>query len=83
MTHHDLLWSHGRPQHGHIITNVTSLVKGRRLHILSQEFGGSKFVLRRPYELMLPVHDEVNLPSAINFKHTLVLQDAYNYKHVK
>jgi hypothetical protein len=71
------------PQHRHIITNVTGLVKGCTLHILSQEFGGSKFVLRRLYELMLPVHDEVNLPSAINFKHTLVLQDAYNYKHVK
>jgi hypothetical protein len=29
------------------------------------------------------VYDEVNLPSAINFKHTLVMQEAYNYKHVK
>jgi hypothetical protein len=34
------------------------------------------------YELMLTVHDEVNLSCAINFKHTLVLQDGYNYKHV-
>src|ERR671923_1258371 len=83
LAYHDLLWSHGRPQHRHIITNFASLVKGCGLHVLLQELGGSKLNLDRLYELMLPVHDKVNLPCAIDFRHIGLPQDVYNYKHVK
>jgi hypothetical protein len=31
----------------------------------------------------LPVHDKVDLSCAIDFRHIVLLQDVYNYKHVK
>jgi hypothetical protein len=59
------------------ITNITSLIKGCRLHIFSQEFGRNKFVLYRLYKMTLPMYYEVNLPFVINFRHhNLMPQDA-------